>query len=66
VKGVLIFGLVAALVAGIAMAVTLDVGHQLGHAWRLSVYSAGAGGLAGALLAGIAHLLTRAPKSQTE
>jgi hypothetical protein len=57
-KGALIFGLVAAIVAGGAMAVTLH-GHHLGNGWWLALASAGAAGLVGFVLGMIAHFLTR-------
>ena len=59
VKGVLLYGLVAAIVAGGAMAVTLSFGHELDHAWRLPLLSAGVGGTAGLILAAVVHAFTR-------
>jgi hypothetical protein len=59
-KGALSFGIVAALVAGVAMAVTLH-GHHLHNAWLIALGSAGAAGLAGFVLGVIAHFLTRGP-----
>jgi uncharacterized membrane protein len=57
-KGALIFGLVAAVVAGVAMAVTL-YGHHLGNDWWLALAAGGAAGLVGFGLGVVAHLLTR-------
>ena len=57
-KGALIFGLVAAVVAGLAMAVTLH-GHHLGNEWWLALAAAGGAGLVGFILGVIAHFLTR-------
>ena len=57
-KGALSFGLVAALVAGVAMAATLH-GHHLHHAWLIALGSAAAAGLVGFVLGVIAHFLMR-------
>ena len=58
-KGVLLFGLTAAIVAGGAMAVTLGFGHELDRAWRLPLASAGVGATVGLLLAAVVHTFTR-------
>jgi hypothetical protein len=58
-KGALLFGLMAALVAGVAMVLTLHFGHDLDRDWWLAVASAGAAGLVGFVLGLIAHFLMR-------
>jgi hypothetical protein len=57
-KGALIFGLLAAVIAGVAMVVTL-YGHHIGNAWWLTLGAAGAAGLVGFVLGLLAHFLTR-------
>lgn len=59
-KGALMFALCAAIVAGGSMAVTLSVGHQLGHGWSLVAGAAGAGGMAGLVLGMLAWFAGRA------
>jgi hypothetical protein len=58
-KGALIFGLLAAAVAGVAMVLTLHFGHDLNRDWWLVAASAGAAGLVGFVLGLFAHVLTR-------
>lgn len=58
-KGALVFGLLAAAVAGVAMVLTLHFGHDLDRDWWLAAASAGAAGAAGFVLGLLAHFLTR-------
>jgi hypothetical protein len=60
VRGALIFGLLSATVAGVTMAATLAIGHELGHGWLLVVGVAAAFGVVGLALASVGHLLMRA------
>ena len=57
-KGALIYALVAAVIAGGAMAVTVH-GHHLGNAWWLTLGAGGAAGVVGFVLGVVAHFLTR-------
>jgi hypothetical protein len=57
-KGALIYGLLAAVIAGAAMAVTV-YGHHLGNAWWLTLGAAGVAGVVGFVLGLLAHFLTR-------
>jgi len=59
VRGALVFGLITALVAGVAMAATLLAGHELGNLWWLVPASAGAAGVVGIVLGAVAHVFTR-------
>ena len=45
-KGALIFGLLAAVIAGVAMVATL-YGHHIGNAWLIALGAAGAAGWSG-------------------
>jgi hypothetical protein len=59
VRNAFFFALLAAGVAGSAMAITLGVEHELGHGWWLVPASAGGGGAVGLVLGLLGHVLGR-------